>query len=78
MRTRWSGACLALTLAPQGGYQIATETVRRWRHQADSVWKRPSLVARDDDPARATLLARIRLPWEALEQISGWCTGEIG
>jgi putative transposase len=66
MRTRWSGACLALTLSRQVGYKISAETVRRWLHQADYVWKRPSLVARDDDPARATLLARIRRHWEEL------------
>jgi len=65
-RTRWSCACLALTLSRQVGYQISAETVRRWLHQADYVWKRPSLVARADDPARATLLARIRLHWEGL------------
>jgi transposase len=67
MRTRWSCACLALTLSRQVGYTISAETVRRWLHQADYVWKRPSLVARDDDPARATLLARIRLHWEDLD-----------
>ena len=66
MRTRWSCACLALTLSRQVGYQISAETVRRWLHQAGYVWKRPSLVARDDDPARASLLARIRLHWEEL------------
>jgi transposase len=67
MRTRWSCACLALTLSRQVGYKISAETVRRWLHQADYVWKRPSLVARDDDPARSTLLARIRLHWESLD-----------
>jgi transposase len=66
MRTRWSCACLALTLSRQVGYQISAETVRRWLHQAGYVWKRPSLVARDDDPARATLLACIRQHWEDL------------
>jgi putative transposase len=66
MRTRWSCACLALTLSGQIGYQISAETVRRWLHQAGYVWKRPSLVARDDDPARASLLAHIRLHWEGL------------
>jgi transposase len=66
MRTRWSCACLALTLSRQLGYEISAETVRRWLHQAGYVWKRPSLVARDEDPARATLLARIRLHWEDL------------
>ena len=66
MRTRWSCACLALTLSRQVGYEISAETVRRWLHQAGYVWKRPSLVARDDDPARATLLACIRRHWEDL------------
>jgi hypothetical protein len=66
MRTRWSGACLALTLSRPMRYRISAETVRRWLHQAGYVWKRPSLVARDDDPARTALLARIRLHWEDL------------
>jgi transposase len=66
MRTRWSCACLALTLSGPLGYQISAETVRRWLHQAGYVWKRPSLVARDDDPARASLLAHIRRHWEGL------------
>jgi hypothetical protein len=66
-RTRWSCACLALTLSPQVGYQISAETVRRGLPQADDVWKRPSLVARDDDPARATLPARIGLHGEGLD-----------
>jgi transposase len=66
MRTRWSCACLALTLTRQVGYPVSAETVRRWLHPVGYVWKRPSLVARDDDPARATLLAWIRLHWENL------------
>ena len=66
MRTRWSCACLALTLSRQMRYRISAETVRRWLPQAGSVWKRPALVARDDDPARASLLAHIRLRWESL------------
>jgi hypothetical protein len=36
-RTRWSGACWALTLSRQLGYQISAETVRRWLPQADYV-----------------------------------------
>jgi hypothetical protein len=35
MRTRWSCACLALTLSRQVGYRISAETVRRWLPQAD-------------------------------------------
>jgi transposase len=57
---------LALTLSRQVGYEISAETVRRWLPQAGYVWKRPSWVARDEDPARATLLARIHLHGEEL------------
>jgi putative transposase len=65
-RTGWSGACLALPLSRQVGSRISAETVRRWLHQADAVGQRPWLVARDEDPARTALLARIRLHGEDL------------
>ncbi len=66
MRSRWSCACLALLLAREDGLRVSAETVRRWLHQCGYVWKRASLVARDDDPGRACLLARIRQCWEGL------------
>lgn len=66
MRSRWSCACLALTLSRLEGYRVSDETLRRWLHQAGYVWKRVSLTARDDDPNRVSLLARIRWHWEQL------------
>lgn len=66
MRSRWSCSCLALMLAHNQGCRVSAETVRRWLHQCGYVWKRASLVARDDDPERNCLLARIRQHWEHL------------
>lgn len=71
-RTRWSCATLALELRARRGVRVSRETIRRWLHDLDYVWKRARQVARDDDPLRAAKLARIRaviqglLPTEAL------------
>jgi hypothetical protein len=71
-RTRWRGATLALTLQATRGLTVAAETMRRWRHALDGVWKRAKLVAKDDDPHRVERLARIRMvyarlrPWAAM------------
>lgn len=66
MRSRWSCACLALMLAREDHLRVSAETVRRWLHECGYVFKRASLIARDDDPDRARLLARIRQGWEDL------------
>src|SRR5262249_14167373 len=39
-RTRWSCAALAATLQAKHGIQGSAETVRRWLHALDGVWKR--------------------------------------
>ena len=65
-RTRWSCAALAAQLALTHGIAVSAETVRRWLHACDWVWKRTKLRARDDDPDRTGKLARIRL---ALQQM---------
>ena len=65
-RTRWSCAALAAQLALTHGIAVSAETVRRWLHVCDWVWKRTKLRARDDDPDRNEKLARIRL---ALQQM---------
>ena len=59
-RTRWSCATLALQLRTQRGYQVSRETVRLALHQLHYAWKRARPKARDDDPQRVGLLARIR------------------
>jgi transposase len=63
-RTRWSCATLALTLQDPRGLTASAETVRRWVHEVGWVWKRPKLVAKDDDPRRVERLARIRVNFE--------------
>jgi transposase len=63
-RTRWSCATLALTLKSKRGIEVSAETMRRWLHEVGWVWKRPKLVAKDDDPRRIERLARIRFACE--------------
>jgi transposase len=65
-RTRWSGAALALTLEARRGFRASAETVRRWLHGLGWRWKRTKLIAKDNDPQRATKLAAIRLTIETL------------
>jgi hypothetical protein len=67
-RTRWSCATLALTLQRKRGIAISAETMRRWLHEIGWVWKRPKLVAKDDDPQRVNRLARIRWVCEHLKR----------
>jgi hypothetical protein len=45
---------------------VSAETMRRWGHEVDWVWKRPTLGATDDDPRRVERLARIRWTFEPL------------
>jgi putative transposase len=66
-RTRWSCATLALTLQAKRGITVSAETVRRWLHEIDWVWKRATRVAKDDAPHRVERLARIRFVYERLQ-----------
>jgi transposase len=66
-RTRWSCATLAATLKAKHSLEVSAETVRRWLHEMDWVWKRAKLVAKDDDPHRIERLARIRLHHDNLQ-----------
>jgi transposase len=65
-RTRWSCATLALSLEARRGLRVSAETVRRWLHGLGWRWKRSKLAAKDNDPQRASKLARIRRVWETL------------
>jgi putative transposase len=66
-RTRWSCATLAATLKAKHGLEVSAETVRRWVHEIDWVWKRAKLRAKDNDPKRLERLARIRYHQEHLQ-----------
>jgi transposase/IS1 family transposase len=59
-RTRWSCAALAETLQRRFGWRVSAETVRRWLHALEWVWKRAKLATKDNDPERVAKLARIR------------------
>jgi transposase len=63
-RTRWSCATIALELRTRRGVGVSAETVRRWLHELDWVWKRAKLIAKDEDPQRVEKLARMRLAFE--------------
>jgi transposase len=65
-RTRWSCATIALERQARRGLEGSAETVRRWLHALDWVWKRAKLRAKDEDPQRGEKLARIRLACERL------------
>jgi hypothetical protein len=71
-RPRWSGATLALTRQTTRGLTVSAETRRRWVHAGGWVWKRTTLVAKDDAPYRVERLARLRFvdePWRRGEAV---------
>jgi transposase len=39
-----------MTLQAKHGIEVSAETVHRWLHEIGWVWKRATLVAKDDDP----------------------------
>lgn len=51
---------MALTLQAKRGVVSSVETRRRWLHEIGWVWKRATLVAKDNDPPRVNRLARLR------------------
>lgn len=63
-RTRWSCETLSAQLKTNRCVQVSADTMRRWLHELDWVWKRAKLAAKDDDPQRIKKLARIRWIFE--------------
>jgi transposase len=59
-RSRWSCALLAMQLQARRGVKVSQETIRRWLHNLGYVYKRARHAALDNDPDRASKLARIR------------------
>jgi transposase len=60
LRSRWCCAALALALAREHGLRVSRETVRRWLHAAELVWRRPRPALGRQDPERAAILRRLR------------------
>jgi transposase len=66
LRSRWTCATAAFVLATYFHLAVSRETVRRWLHQADLVWRRPRPVLRRQDPQRRRKLRTLRRLLRAL------------
>lgn len=60
LRSRWTCECLAVLLVNVASIQVSRETVRRWLHRENLVWRRPRPVLRPEDPRRAVILRELR------------------
>lgn len=58
VRSRWT--CGTIVLKEDHDVQVGRETVRRWLHQKDLVYRRPRPVLGPKDPQRAAKLRKIR------------------
>jgi len=60
LRSRWSCATVVLLLCQEQNVRVSAETVRRWLHREQLVWRRPRPVLGPKDPAYAHKLGKIR------------------
>src|SRR5215831_15872035 len=78
LRSRWCCEVLALLLWRLHRVDVSRETVRRWLHQADIVWRRPRPVLRRQDPQRQAILAGLRdLLVNLPQDETGVCEDEV-
>jgi putative transposase len=59
-RSRWTCALAALLLHQDYRLNVSQETVRRWLHRAELVWRRPRPVLDRRDPNHDAILAGLR------------------
>jgi transposase len=60
LRSRWTCSTVAAVLLQVGRVAVSRETIRRWLHQAELVWRRPRPVLRPRDPQREVKLQVLR------------------
>lgn len=60
LRSRWTCALVVVLLWRWYQLAVSRETVRRWLHQADLVWRRPRPVVHRPDPQRQAKLRALR------------------
>jgi len=60
LRSRWTCECLTVLLLNIAAIGVSRETVRRWLHREQLVWRRPRPVLGPKDPARPFILGRLR------------------
>jgi transposase len=66
LRSRWTCALVVLLLWRWYQLAVSGETVRRWLHRADFVWRRPRPVVHRPDPLRQAKLRVLRRLLSAL------------
>jgi putative transposase len=59
-RSRWCCSALVLVLFEAHHVRVSRETVRRWLHREQLVWRRPRPVLGPKDPRRAEKLRQLR------------------
>ena len=60
LRSRWNCALLALLLWQRYRVEVSRETVRRWLHREELVWRRPRPVLERRDPRKEEILQGLR------------------
>src|SRR5437588_458811 len=60
-RSRWCCAVLALILRRDYALDVGRETIRRWLHHEDLVWRRPRPVLDRADPDKEAILHQLRV-----------------
>jgi putative transposase len=59
-RSRWCCETLVLVLWQVHALEVSRETVRRWLHQGQLVWRRPRPVVGPKDPQRTAVVRKLR------------------
>jgi len=60
LRSRWCCEAVVVLLLETHTVKVSRETVRRWLHQKEVVWRRPRPVVGPTDPQRAAKLRKLR------------------
>ena len=60
LRSRWCCSLIVWLLCRDYGLVVSRETVRRWLHQSNLVWRRPRPVVGRTDPDREAILEDLR------------------
>src|SRR5262245_47571295 len=60
LRSRWCCEALVILLLEVHGVDVSRETVRRWLHRGQLVWRRPRPVVGPRDPQRPAILRKLR------------------
>ncbi len=60
LRSRWTCQTIVVLLRQDHGIQVGRETIRRWLHQANLVWRRPRPVLGPEDPQHQAKVRKIQ------------------